>query len=157
MKKISIPVKAILITIIIFILGGSSAYSAEWIRGVTIKVIYTNFNLPPLSPPSWLFGPAWSVLYIILGIYCANLVSVSHNRFSLYFLTYFQLSLNIFWTLVFFSLNKLWLASTMILLMDLSVLLILILDQRKIRFLLLPYLLWLLFATYLCLGVLILN
>ena len=75
MKQLSVPVKAVLFTVAILILGSLSSFSVEWIRGVSIAEVYGEFNLPPLAPPRWLFGPAWGILYILLGIYCAKLSS----------------------------------------------------------------------------------
>lgn len=155
MKKNS--VKAIAFIVVILILGTLSAFSVEWIRGVSIGDIYGTFNLPPLAPPKWLFGPAWVLLYILLGIYCANLNLVKNNRHALYTYMYVQLALNIFWTIVFFSLSNFLLATIMIVIMDVLVIAIIFVDKRHIKLLLVPYLLWLLFATYLSISVLILN
>lgn len=155
MKKNS--VKAIAFIVVILILGTLSSFSVEWIRGVSIGDIYGTFNLPPLAPPKWLFGPAWVLLYILLGIYCANLNLVKNNRHALYTYMYVQLGLNIFWTVVFFSLSNFLLATIMIVIMDLLVIIIIFVDKRRIKLLLVPYLLWLLFATYLSISVLILN
>jgi Tryptophan-rich sensory protein (mitochondrial benzodiazepine receptor homolog) len=150
-------VKAIAFIVVILILGTLSAFSVEWIRGVSIGDIYGTFNLPPLAPPKWLFGPAWVLLYILLGIYCANLNLVKNNRHALYTYMYVQLALNIFWTIVFFSLSNFLLATIMIVIMDVLVIAIIFVDKRHIKLLLVPYLLWLLFATYLSISVLILN
>ncbi|MCT4377261.1 TspO/MBR family protein [Leuconostoc suionicum] len=155
MKKNS--VKAIAFIVVILILGTLSSFSVEWIRGVSIGDIYGTFNLPPLAPPKWLFGPAWVLLYILLGIYCANLNLVKDNQHALYTYMYVQLALNIFWTVVFFSLSNFLLATIMIVIMDLLVIAIIFVDKRRIKLLLVPYLLWLLFATYLSISVLILN
>ncbi|MGO0154922.1 tryptophan-rich sensory protein [Leuconostoc koreense] len=150
-------VKAIAFTIIILVLGTLSSFSVEWIRGVSIGDIYGTFNLPPLAPPKWLFGPAWILLYILLGIYCANLNLVKSNRHELYTYMYVQLALNILWTVVFFSFSNFLLATIMIMIMDILVVAIIFVDKRPIKLLLVPYLLWLLFATYLSISVLILN
>lgn len=155
MKKKS--VKAIAFIAVILILGILSSFSVEWIRGISIGNIYDTFNLPPLAPPKWLFGPAWVLLYILLGIYCANLNFVKNNRHELYTYMYVQLGLNIFWTVVFFSLSNFLLATIMIVIMDILVIAIIFVDRRRIKLLLVPYLLWLLFATYLSISVLILN
>ncbi|MBS1007388.1 TspO/MBR family protein [Leuconostoc suionicum] len=155
MKKKS--VKAIAFIAVILILGTLSSFSVEWIRGVSIGDIYGTFNLPPLAPPKWLFGPAWVLLYILLGIYCANLNLVKNNRYALYTYMYVQLALNIFWTVVFFSFSNFLLATIMIVIMDVLVIAIIFVDKRRIKLLLVPYLLWLLFATYLSISVLILN
>ncbi|ADG40605.1 benzodiazepine receptor/sensory transduction protein [Leuconostoc kimchii IMSNU 11154] len=113
--------------------------------------------LPPLAPPKWLFGPAWGLLYILLGIYCANLSFVKNNRHILYTYMYVQLTLNIFWTVVFFSFSNFLFATIMIVVMDILVMAIIWIDRRPIKLLLVPYLLWLLFATYLSVSVLVLN
>lgn len=157
MKNLSIPVKAVLFSVVIIVLGSISAFSTEWIRGVPIGVIYASFRLPALAPPQWLFGPVWIFLYIILGIYCATLGQLGNNRQRIYFLMYAQLGLNILWTIAFFTLGNFLLASGMIIIMDGLVLILLWLDRRKISYILLPYLLWLLFASYLSIAVTILN
>ena len=157
MKKSSVTVKAIAFIVVILVLGTLSSFSVEWIRGVSIGDIYGTFNLPPLAPPKWLFGPAWGLLYILLGIYCANLSFVKKNRQSLYTYMYVQLALNIFWTVIFFSCSNFLLATIMIVAMDVLVIAIIWIDKRRIKLLLVPYLLWLLFATYLSSSVLILN
>ena len=51
MKQLSVPVKAVLFTVAILILGSLSSFSVEWIRGVSIAKVYGEFNLPPLAPP----------------------------------------------------------------------------------------------------------
>ncbi|CAM3147096.1 TspO/MBR family protein [Leuconostoc rapi] len=157
MKKSSVTIKAIAFIAVILILGTLSSFSVTWIRGVSIGDIYGTFNLPPLAPPKWLFGPAWGLLYILLGIYCANLSFVKNNRQTLYTYMYVQLALNIFWTVVFFSFSNFLLATIMIVVMDILVIAIIWIDKRRIKLLLVPYLLWLLFATYLSISVLILN
>ncbi|WP_259650381.1 TspO/MBR family protein [Leuconostoc rapi] len=108
--------------------------------------MYNGLNLPPLAPPKRLFGPAWGLLYILLSIYCANLNFVTNNRQALYIFMYAQLVLNIFWTVVFFSFSNF-----------LLVIAIILLDKRRVKLLLVPYLLWLLFATYLSISVFFLN
>lgn len=157
MKNLSVSAKAVLMAAIILILGSLSSFSVEWIRGVSIGEVYGTFNLPPFSPPKWLFGPAWGILYILLGIYCANLNFAKTNRSKIYIFMYTQLVLNIFWTVVFFSFSQLFLASVMIVVMDILVAGSLISDTRPIKYILIPYLIWLLFATYLSISVLLLN
>ena len=157
MKRNSVTLKSIAFIVAILILGTLSSFSVEWIRGLSIGDIYGTFNLPPLAPPKWLFGPAWGLLYILLGIYCANLNFVKDNRQALYTYMYVQLALNIFWTVVFFSFSNFLFATIMIVVMDILVMAIIWIDRRRIKLLLVPYLLWLLFATYLSVSVLVLN
>lgn len=150
-------VKGIVSSIIIILFGGFSAFSVEWIKGVDIASIYATLRLPPFSPPSWLFGPVWTVLYIFIGIYLSNLASLRLNRTKLYLLTYIQLVLNISWTIIFFAFSNYLLATFMISIMDIIVIFMLFIDYRKIKWLLVPYLIWLIFASYLSLSVFWLN
>ena len=157
MKNMSTTVRAIVYSLAIIILGSLSSLSVEWVRGVSIGDIYATFTLPPFSPPQWLFGPAWIFLYILLGIYCANLNKATKYQPQLYLVMYVQLALNILWTIAFFTIGNFLLASIMIVVMDILVIWLLLADTRKIRYILVPYLLWLLFATYLSISVTILN
>ena len=75
----------------------------------------------------------------------------------IYSFMYIQLILNIFWTVVFFSFANLFWASVMIVVMDILVFGLLLADHRRIRYILIPYLVWLLFASYLSIAVLLLN
>lgn len=157
MSKLSFIGKVIIFSLVILALGSLSSLSVEWVRGVSIGEIYTGFKLPLLAPPGWIFGPTWIGLYVLLGIYCAKLTELKENRQLIYYCMYAQLMLNILWTVVFFTLNNFLLASGMILLMDGLVIALLFFDRRKVRIVLVPYLMWLLFASYLSIAVAILN
>lgn len=116
---------------------------------------------PPLAPPSWLFFPVWTVLYIAMGI-AAYLIwktgDIDRNAsLRVYFL---QLAINLLWPLFFFRLQWRLFAFFWILL------LIALVAYTIKRFsahstaaawLLLPYFVWLLFAAYLNLGYYVLN
>lgn len=150
-------IKAIAVSIVIILLGGLSALSVQWINGIGISSIYKTITLPILSPPGWVFGPVWTILYIFIGIYIANLSYLKYDKIKLSVLTYFQLFLNLIWTTVFFGYSNYGLASLMIFIMDISVILILVNDHRKIKWILIPYLVWIIFASYLSISVYFLN
>ena len=123
---------------------------------------YTTLEKPALTPPVWVFAPAWIFLYIT--IFAALLLfTVTRTRKSkIMGYTYFilQVILNILWTPSFFILNNPALALIDIIALDIFVLLNIIEFYKISKFsglLLIPYLLWLLFATYLNAGILILN
>jgi benzodiazapine receptor len=122
------------------------------------------------TPPGAVFGPAWTVLYILMSI-AAWLVWREHPRrpdearraLTLYII---QLVLNAFWTPVFFGLfptlgvTALWIAAVIILVLDVVVLLTALAFWRVHRVaavLLIPYWAWLLYATTLNIGDAILN
>ncbi|MDP4133207.1 MAG: TspO/MBR family protein [Bacillota bacterium] len=124
--------------------------------------IYTSFTKPPLSPPGWLFGIVWPVLYLLMGIaaYIIYQMPKSPERKKATTLYWIQLLVNFIWPIVFFRFEWYWISVAIILLLDVLVL-ITTLYFYKIRkgaeYLMLPYLLWILFATYLNIGIAILN
>lgn len=124
--------------------------------------IYSSLTKPPLSPPGWLFGIIWPVLYLLMGIaayiiYQAPLTPERRKATRLYWV---QLAVNFVWPIVFFRFELYWVAVAVILLLDVLVLLNTIWFSKINRtagYLMIPYLLWILFATYLNIGVAILN
>ncbi len=129
--------------------------------GLIIKntMDYTSLIQPPLAPPAILFPIAWTILYLLLGIayflYRKNLA----NPKSI-FLYYLQLIFNLLWPIIFFTL-KLRLFSIFWIILLLGFVLFLIKswkEETKLSaYLLIPYFIWLIFATYLNIGIYILN
>lgn len=124
---------------------------------------YSLVETPPMSPPGWVFPVAWTVLYILMGLasYLVALYPASRDRreraLSIYAL---QLAVNFAWPVIFFKLSAYGAAFFWLLLL-LALVLFTQLLFRHISStagkLLLPYLLWMLFALYLNLGVWLLN
>lgn len=124
---------------------------------------YAALNTPPLSPPGWLFPVVWTLLYLLMGLasYLVAVCPASGRRqeraWSLYLI---QLGFNFFWSSLFFGLGAwfgafLWLL--LLLGLSLSCCLLFWHIDRRAGALLLPYLLWLLFAAYLNLGLWLIN
>lgn len=160
--KIKIYIKSILIPVIV---GG--------LVGVLISKLidYNTIHKPPLSPPSTAFPIAWTILYILMGIsygilknqYINNL-SILNNKegklLSTKQLYYVQLAVNALWSIIFFIFKWRLFAFIWILLLIILVILMIIDFYKKNKLaglLQIPYLLWLIFAAYLNLGVYILN
>ena len=122
---------------------------------------YDNLNKPFLSPPDWIFMPMWTLLYITIFISLIFYIYTKpKNKTSGYIYFAAQIILNIIWTPLFFILQNISLALIDILLLDIFT----ILTIRKFYsiskisgILLIPYLLWIAFATYLNIGYFILN
>ncbi len=121
---------------------------------------YESLAKPPLTPPNWLFGPVWSVLFLAIAI-AAWLVWRAPQRSSVPLALWGgQLALNAVWSLLFFGLNRPGLA-----LVEIATLLLAIgattiafgRVRRLAAVLLLPYLAWVAFATYLNAGIWYLN
>ena len=124
---------------------------------------YSLVETPPLSPPGWIFPVAWTVLYILMGLasYKVAVSPASKDRreraLSIYAL---QLAVNFAWPVIFFKLSAYGAAFFWLLFLLALVLFTQLLFRHISRAagkLLLPYLLWLLFALYLNLGVWLLN
>lgn len=124
---------------------------------------YSTIRRPAFTPPSWLFGPAWTILYLLMGI-AAFLVwqrglDVAAVRVALaWFLV--QLGLNASWTPVFFGLHRIGLALVVILLLWAAIVITIFSFLRVspiAAVLLLPYLLWVSFATVLNASIWCLN
>ncbi len=122
---------------------------------------YKNLNLPPLSPPSLIFPIIWSILYILMGI-SAYIIYTSNNenRHSALKIYSIQLIVNFIWPILFFKFKQ-YLLSFIWLVILIILVTIMIIKFYKINkfagYLQIPYLIWILFAGYLNLGVYILN
>lgn len=124
------------------------------------SIDYNYLVNPPLSPPSYLFPIVWSILYLLIGtsyyIYRKN-----NNDDSLTIrLYYIQLILNYLWSIIFFTLKLRTLAVIWIIVLAITIIYLMIRfykEERTSFYLLIPYILWVLFATYLNIGIVILN
>lgn len=115
---------------------------------------YSSLAKPPWNPPSWLFGPVWTLLYAMMAV-AAWLVwreggwKAQGRALGLYLA---QWALNALWTPLFFGLRRPGLAFAEIIALDAAVLLTLAAFWRAKRLsglLLVPYMLWVAFATVL--------
>ena len=123
---------------------------------------YSALIQPPLKPPAWLFAPVWTVLYITMAVSLflyARKYTIKNKAWG-YVLFFTQLLVNLAWSPAFFGLKNVGLALALIILLDILVLFN-IMEFFKISKsagrCLIPYFIWILFATYLNLGIFILN
>lgn len=118
---------------------------------------YNSLVQPPLSPPSIVFPIVWTILYVLMGISYYLLKNPSKKEKIIYFV---QLGVNALWS-VFFFIGKFYLFSFIwIVLLDVLVIFmtgIFYHNNKASAYLQIPYLIWILFATYLNLGIYILN
>jgi tryptophan-rich sensory protein len=132
---------------------GSQFTPGEW---------YDGLQKPAWNPPSWVFGPVWTALYILMGV-AAWLVWREHGfRGSSPALWLFigQLALNAAWSWMFFGLNRPGLAFAEILVLEAAIVWTLVLFWRlrpAAGALLVPYALWVAFASVLNLRLWRLN
>ena len=127
------------------------------------SIWYTNLIRPALSPPSWVFSPVWTFLYILIFISLACYIkskSKNEDKKLGYCFFIIQMFLNLIWTPVFFGLKSISGAFAVIILLDIFVILTIykFFKSSKIAgLLLIPYFIWIIFATYLNLGYMLLN
>ena len=117
---------------------------------------------PDFMPPDWVFGVAWTVLYVLLGVALAMLLHARGARWRSAAIGLFvlQLLLNYAWPPLFFGFHRVGGALALIVLMVVLAVALIALLWRIRRFaalLLLPYLAWLCFAGTLTFSVLQLN
>lgn len=148
-------ITSLLVTFIAALIGGLFAMHAG--------DIYTCLLMPSFAPPAWLFGPVWIVLYFLMGLsfyrirmYGPETPGIKGAR-QYYYL---QLLFNILWSVLFFGFSMRFAAFA-----DLLILLFYII-MTTIRFfkidktagwLMVPYLLWTIFAGVLNLAIVLLN
>lgn len=122
---------------------------------------YATLNKLSFSPPNWVFGPVWALLYIMMGISLYLVViAKARNREKAIFVFVLQLVLNALWSIIFFGMKNPTLA-----LVDIAALWIAIFLTIKAFFkiskpsayLLIPYFLWVSFASILNLSIVLPN
>lgn len=136
------------------------------VGGVLVGLIisgYMNYGdmvKPPLSPPSYIFPIVWTILYILMGISYFIATKDKENDKGLNQIYILQLLVNFFWPIIFFVLKMYFTAFLWIILLIILVIVMIkeLLKNNKISgYLQIPYLIWLLFATYLNIGIFLLN
>ncbi|MFA7253322.1 MAG: TspO/MBR family protein [Patescibacteria group bacterium] len=124
---------------------------------------YLDQNLPPLAPPAWLFGVVWPILYILIIIsYGWIFYKAIKREVNFWFVLPFLINIiaNILFTFFQFGLrnNTLALIDILIVLVTIIITITLTWDKyRLISYMQFPYLAWVSFATYLQIGITILN
>lgn len=131
--------------------GGLAAAGAQ--------ATYRALELPAYAPPPWLFGPVWSVLYVMIGV-AGWLLWRAGGWDRVLWLWVVQLVLNLAWTPLFFAADLYTVALAEIAALAVAVALLIAWSRHRSRaaaWLLAPYLAWVCFATALNAGIVVLN
>ncbi|MBI2036014.1 tryptophan-rich sensory protein [Candidatus Microgenomates bacterium] len=131
------------------VLGSIFTFSA-------IPTWYQTLNKPFFSPPNWIFGPVWTILYILMGI---SLYLVWQKR-GVPAVFWIQLILNALWSILFFGLKNPSLALVDIVALWVAIFLTIKAFSKISKpagNLLIPYILWVTFASILNLAIVLLN
>ena len=123
------------------------------------SINYNELIKPPLAPPSWLFPIMWTIIYLLMGI-SYYLLKQDNDNDILSKIYYVQLGVNLLWSIIFFVFEARLFACIWIILLDVLVGLMIywFTNTRKISgYLNILYMAWILFATYLTIGIYVLN
>lgn len=124
---------------------------------------YADLDKPFLSPPAAVFPVVWTILYLLMGFgaYLVFSQKEKSGRQTMGLIAYYlQLFMNFFWSIIFFNQKAYLIAFFLLLIMMIAVTIMLINYKvvSKLAFLMnVPLLVWLFFAGYLNLGVIVLN
>lgn len=126
----------------------AASSAAVWDVGGTW---YQSLNHPSFTPPSWVFGPVWTILYLMIAIVAYRIVYAAQTpcKAPALALWALQIALNTLWTPVFFGAQNLGGAMIYIGLLWVTICLLIRVTRQVDRFsafLLLPYLAWVSFA-----------
>lgn len=151
--------KKAIIAVVVTFAAGALAY----LFSKSAMQDYMNLTLPPFSPPSWLFGIVWPVLYLLMSIslYLVSNTDAEQTKKSFSYILYgLQLVLNVLWTPLFFVFG-LYVTSAVLLavlvIISIAVFIMFYRINKTAGYIFIPYVLWLLFALYLNIGTAILN
>ncbi|MGD9674579.1 MAG: TspO/MBR family protein [Candidatus Nitrosocosmicus sp.] len=124
---------------------------------------YVTLEKPAFAPPNWIFGPVWITLYFLMGlslyiVWKDELKSKTRNAFFVVF--GIQLILNALWSFLFFGLRSPFLGLLDIILLDIMVIVTIIYAKsisKLAMILLIPYLIWIVFASFLNYVIFLVN
>lgn len=156
MAKFLAPLGFILISQLAGVVG--SFFTAP-----AISTWYSTLNKPSFNPPSWVFGPAWITLYTLMGI-ASYLIWQKRGESSLaktaLIIFFVHLVFNALWSIIFFGFHSpMWAFVEIVFLwaMILSLIVIFYKIDRRAAYLLVPYILWVSFASVLNFSIWRLN
>ena len=152
MKK---PIKFVLAIILCF---AASAIGSIFTVS-SIPSWYSTLIKPSFNPPNWIFGPVWTILYFLMAI-TLYLIWTKKKNVQAERWFYLQLILNAAWSVIFFGLHQPLIAFIIIILLWLSILATIFWARKTTKtgaYLMIPYILWVTFASVLNLMLVILN
>ena len=147
-----------------FILFFIITYSASFIGGMATisfkepwysELIKSNYN-----PPDWIFAPVWTALYLMMTLAIWFFWHSKNRDMNTIYIYFIHIVFNTTWSIVFFGLHQI-LFALIVLLILIFLIVILIIRFKRVNlvsyYLIIPYLLWTLYALFLNFSLLILN
>lgn len=155
--------KKIMIFLLCLVLCFVAAGVGSLVTVPSVAGWYLTLNKPSFSPPNWIFGPVWTLLYFLMAISLyLVLISKSAKKEKSAGLKYFfsQLVFNTLWSIVFFGWHAPFFAFLDIILLWTLIFLTIknfVKINKTAGWLLIPYLLWVSFASILNFAIVLLN
>ena len=150
-----------LVLILFFAICLGAGGLGSFFTASSVREWYPQLCKPPGTPPSWVFGPVWTTLYVLMAI-SAWLVwrQYGHGARPALLIFFAQLALNVAWSGIFFGSRMPGVAFAEIVVLWLAIafnIFVFYLLLPVSALLLVPYLLWVSYAAYLNLGIWRLN
>ena len=150
--------------IVTFILFLIITFSASLIGGLATVIFkepwYSLLNNPVFNPPDWVFGPVWTILYLLMTISIWMYWHSKNKEMNTVYIYIIHLVFNATWSIVFFVFHNMVLA-LLVLVVLIAFIINLIIRYRRVTmmssYLMIPYLLWCFFALILNTSLIILN
>ena len=147
-----------------FILFLGTTFSASLIGGLATIIYkepwYSSLNKPIINPPDWVFGPVWTILYLMMTISIWLYWHTKNKEMNTIYIYFIHLVFNATWSITFFALHNMILALAVIFIL-IALIINLILSFRRVKmisaYLMIPYLLWCCFALILNTSLIVLN
>ena len=137
-------------------IGGLSAFFT-----MNSMDIYQNINRPKLAPPGYIFPIVWTILYVLMGISSYLIHRSNHkNKETALIIYYCQVLINFSWPIFFFNYQNFLLALAILFILNILVIVLIKVTysiNHLASYLLIPYLIWILFALYLNFWIFIHN
>lgn len=143
--------KKIYLFILFLIINFGGLALGNWFMGDAVASDwYNNLNKAPWTPPGWVFGAAWTVIMFCFSIYLTYLFSVRNSKFVM-FVYAIAVLLNVCWNFLFFNQHLITWGFVNIILLTLVIIYFFITFRHdklhSLKYLLLPYIIWLCIAT----------
>ena len=147
-----------------FFIFGFVTFSASFIGSIATitskEPWYSSLNKSGLNPPDWVFAPVWTTLYLFMTIALWSAWHKNYKDLNLIYIYFIHLFFNTTWSIVFFAYHNIF-AALINLIIIISFIIILMIKYKKISnlsfILMIPYLLWCIYALTLNTSLYILN
>ena len=139
-------------------------FSASFIGGLVTTTLkepwYSTLIKSQFNPPDWVFAPIWTILYFIMTLAIWKYWHSKNRNIGTVYIYFIHLAVNTTWSIIFFGFHKIFF-SLVILVILILLIIILIIRFKSVNnlsfLLMIPYLLWCIYALFLNTSLFVLN